>query len=77
MPTVNMNVMVMGMRNRLSKRRRGSDENLTGRLQRHVVLHDERMIKYLILNTNNIVLQIVPNEHHFDFDFHRRPKEIC
>jgi hypothetical protein len=51
------------------------DKNLTGCLQRYVVLQYERMIKYLILNTNNIVLQIIPSEH--NFDFHRRRGEIC
>jgi hypothetical protein len=73
MRKVNINVMAMGMRNRLSKRRGGIDGNLTGCLQGYVVLQYERTIKYLILNTNNIVLQIIPGEH--NFDFHRTDRE--
>jgi hypothetical protein len=72
---VNLNVMVMGMRNRLWKRRGSIGKNLTGCLQRYVFLQYERMIKYLILNTNNIVLQIIPREN--NFDSHRRPREMC
>jgi hypothetical protein len=77
MHKVNMNVMAMGMRNRLVKRRGGIDENETGYLQRYVVRQYERIIKYLILNTNNVALQIIPSEHNFDFDFPRRRGEIC
>jgi hypothetical protein len=70
-----MNVMVMGMKNRLSKPRTSTDKNITGWLQRYVVLQYERMIQYLILNTNNIVLQMIPSEH--DFDFHRRREKFA
>jgi hypothetical protein len=66
--------MVMGMKNRLSKRPVGIDKNLTGWLQRYVVLQYERMIKYLILNTNNVALQIILSEH--IFDFHRTDRDI-
>jgi hypothetical protein len=38
------------------------DNNLTGRLQRDMVLQHERTTKYLILNTNSIMLQIIANE---------------
>jgi hypothetical protein len=71
----NVNVGAMGMRNRLSKRGGPIDENLRGCFQRHVVLRYERTIKYLILNTNNIVLQIISSEH--NFDFLRSPGEMC
>jgi hypothetical protein len=71
-----MNLIAMGMRNRLSKRHGSVDENLTGCLQRYAVLQYEITIKYLILNTNNIVLQIISSEHNFDFDFHRSPREM-
>jgi hypothetical protein len=72
---VNVGVIAMGMRNRLSKARGSIDKNLTGCLQRYIVFQYERMIKYLILNTNNVAFQIIPNEH--NFDFHRGPREIC
>jgi hypothetical protein len=72
---VNMSVIAMGMTNRLSKPLESIDKNLTGCLQRNMVLQYERTIKYLILNTNDIVLQIIPSEH--NFDFHCRPGEIC
>jgi hypothetical protein len=32
-------------------------------------------MKYLILNTNNIALQIIPRKH--NFDFYRRQREMC
>jgi hypothetical protein len=68
-----MNVMVMGMTNWLSKPRGPTNKNLAGCLQRYVILGYERMRKYLILNTNNVILQIIPSQPHFDF--HRRPGE--
>jgi hypothetical protein len=72
-----MNVRALRMRNRLSKPREWTDKNLTGCLQGYTILQDEKTIKYLILNPNNIALQIVPTEHKFDFDFHRRPGGFC
>jgi hypothetical protein len=69
-----MDDIAMGMINRLSKWRGSIDKNLTGCLQRYVVLQYERTIKYLILNTNNIVLQIISSEH--NFDFHRTNRDI-
>jgi hypothetical protein len=74
---VNMNVIINGMRNRLSKPRRSIKENLTGCLQRYVVLGYERNRKYLKFKINNIVLQIIPRGQAFDFDFHHRTGEIC
>jgi hypothetical protein len=70
-----MEVIVMGMRNRLFKPHAPIGENLTGCLQRYVVLQYERTIKYLILNANNIALQIIFSEHLFDF--HHIPGEMC
>jgi hypothetical protein len=72
---VALNVIAMGMRDRLFKRRQSIDENMTGCLQRYVIFQHERTMKYLISNTNNIVLQIIPRKH--DFDFHCRRGEIC
>jgi hypothetical protein len=68
-------VIAMGITNWLSKPREPINKNLTGCLQRYVILRYERMRKYLIFNTNNIAFQILPREHHFDF--HRRPGKIC
>jgi formamidopyrimidine-DNA glycosylase len=64
------------MRNGLSKRRGRIDKNLTERLQRYVILQYERTGKYLILNINNIALQVMLSEHHFDFDFHQTNPDI-
>jgi hypothetical protein len=69
-----MDVIAMGMRNRLSKPRERTNKNLTGCLQRYTVLQYEEKIVYLILNTNNIVLQIIPGED--NFDFHRINRDI-
>jgi hypothetical protein len=71
---LNVNVSVMTMRNRLSNPIRSVHQNLTACLQRHVVLQTQRTRKYLVLNTNNSALQIIPSE--YDLDFHRRPGEI-
>jgi hypothetical protein len=73
---VTVNVMAMGMKNQLLKPDEWIHEDLTGCLQRYVVLQYERMIKYLILNTNNVAFQTILREHNFDFDFHCRSREI-
>jgi hypothetical protein len=69
-----MNMRINGMRNRLSKPRRSINKNLTGCLQRYVVLGYEKNRKYLEFKINNIVLQIIAREH--NFDFHRRNRDI-
>jgi hypothetical protein len=69
-----MNAITMWMRNRLSNRGESIDKNLTGCLQRYLVLQYERMIKYLILNTNNAAFEIILREH--DFDFHRTDRDL-
>jgi hypothetical protein len=51
-----VNASSLRMRNYLLKRGEWTDKNLTGCLQIYVVLQYERMIKYLILNTNNVAL---------------------
>jgi hypothetical protein len=55
---VTVDIRTKGMRNLLSKRRGSVNKNLTGCLQRCVILGYERKRKYLIFNTNNTVLQI-------------------
>jgi hypothetical protein len=70
-----VNYIAMGMRNRLSKPRGSIGNNMTGRLPRYVVLQYERIIKYLILNTNNAAFQIIHRDH--NFAFHRRPEEYA
>jgi hypothetical protein len=72
---VTVNERPLRMRNRLSKTHEWTHKNPTGCLQRYVVLQYERMIKYFILNTDNVVLQIIAREH--NFDFHRRSREMC
>jgi hypothetical protein len=70
-----MNIMAKGMINQLSKPRAPINENLTGCLQRSVVLGCKRKRKYLIFKTNSIVSQIILREH--NFDFHHRTGEAC
>jgi hypothetical protein len=43
-------------------------QNLTGRLQRYVILGYERNRKDWTLKRNNVMLQIIPIKHNFDFD---------
>jgi hypothetical protein len=50
-------------------------ENLTGCLQRYVVHRYERKWKAWMLNTKNIVVQIICREEH-NFNFHRRNRDI-
>jgi hypothetical protein len=69
-----MDITPMEMRNQLSKPHERTDKNLTGCLQIYVVLQYERVIKYLILNANNLALQIILSEH--NFDFHRTNRDI-
>jgi hypothetical protein len=64
---VTMDGSAMGLRNGLSNPHERTDRSLTACLQRSVVLQYERTIKYFILNTNNVALQIIPSEHSFDF----------
>jgi hypothetical protein len=67
--------MVMGMRNRLAKPHEWIHKNPTGCLQKYVVLQYERIIKHFILNTNDVLSQIIAKEH--NFEFHRTSREIC
>jgi hypothetical protein len=62
-----MKIMGKGKSNQLSKPRGSIDENLTGWLQRHIVLGYERNRKRLFLNINNMVLQTIPWEDNCDF----------
>jgi hypothetical protein len=55
--------MAKGMIKWLSNPREPINDNLTGCLQRGVVVGYERMIKWLISNTNNVVLEIIPGKH--------------
>jgi hypothetical protein len=62
-----MNIVAKGMTNWSAKRRQSIQGNLTRCLQRNVVFGYERMKKYSISNTNNIMLQIILKQHNFDF----------
>jgi hypothetical protein len=64
---VDVNVIAKGMGNQLLKRRGSVDKDLTRSLQTYVVLQYERMIKYLISDTNNGAQLIIPRKHNFDF----------
>jgi hypothetical protein len=64
---VHTKMIAMRMKNQLSKRDKSIEKNLTGCLQRYVVLQYERMIKYLILNINNVMFQRIVREHNSDF----------
>jgi hypothetical protein len=70
---VTMNIILQRKSYRMCKPCIWINENLTGCLQRFVVLGYERIIKDLISNTNNNVLQIIFSEH--NCDFHRRTGE--
>jgi hypothetical protein len=62
-----MKIISKGMSNQLSKPHGSIDENLTGWLQRYVMLGYERNRKHFFLNINNMVLQTILRSHHFDF----------
>jgi hypothetical protein len=62
-----MNARPNRMRNRWSKSRETLNENPTGCLQKCAVLGQERKWRYLLSNTNNMVLQITPSERSCDF----------
>jgi hypothetical protein len=64
-----VNIRANGMRNRLIKPGERIVENLTGCFERYVVRGSERSCKYLFLNINNMVLQIIPKQHNFDLIF--------
>jgi hypothetical protein len=72
---VKLNIRVNGMRNRPLSPSRSIQENVTGCLQKYVVLKYEISRKYLKFKINNIVLQIILREH--NFDFHHRTGETC
>jgi hypothetical protein len=70
---VNMNAVPKGMIHWLFKPRGSIREKLTVCLQRDVVFGYESMLKCLISNTNNIMLQIIPTER--NYNLHHRTEE--
>jgi hypothetical protein len=74
MDEVIMKIIGKGTKNQLSNPRGSIDENLTGCLQRHLVLGHQRYRKHLFSNMNNTVLQVMAWED--NCDFLRRNRDI-
>jgi hypothetical protein len=72
---VNMNLAAKGMINWLWKGSGSINENLTGCLQRYIVLGCEGGRNDLFLNANSKVLQIILWKD--NFNFHQRTGGIC
>ena len=70
-----VNDIIMGTMNWPSKTGGTINENLTGCLQRYVVLGYERKQKSIIFIINNIVLPIIARDYIFDFPC--RSGEMC
>jgi hypothetical protein len=64
---VTMKIISTRTSNQLSKPRGSTDENLTGCLERYVVLGSERDQQHLNFTTNNRILQMIRMEDNCDF----------